>query len=73
MFLSTTQEPLDIKIDSFNKSLKQLLLRHRTEKLLKSLSWLCSKKRSETTDGLHSTYFPVKCDIPKCSVDLTFR
>ena len=32
-------------------------------KSLNSLSWLCSKKWSETADGLHSTLFPVKCDI----------
>ena len=71
MFLLRTGESLDIKIDSFNKSLKPLLSRHRIVKWLKSLSWLCSKRWSETTDGLQSTLFPVKCDRPKCSPNLT--
>ena len=73
VFLLRTGESLDIKIDSFNKILKPLLSRHRIVKSLKSLSWLCSKRWSETADGLHSTLFPVKCDIPICSLDLTLR
>ena len=43
VFLLRTGESLNIKIDSFNKSLKPLLSRHRIVKSLKSLSWLCSK------------------------------
>ena len=73
MFLLKTGESLDIKIDSFIKSLKPLLSRYRIVKLLKSLSWLCSKRWSETEDGLHSTLFPVKYDISMCSLDLTLR
>ena len=57
VFLLRTGESLDIKIDSFNKSLKPLLSRHRIVKSLKLLSWLCSKRWSETADGLHSTLF----------------
>ena len=68
MFLLRTWESLDIKIDSVNKSLKPLLSQHRIIKSLKSLSWLCSKRWSETADGFHSTPFPVKCDMPMCSV-----
>ena len=49
-----------------------LLFRHRIVKSLKSLSWLCSKRWSKTASGLHhSTRFPVKCGITKCSADLT--
>ena len=73
VFLLRTGECLDIKIDSFNKSLKPLLSRHGIVKSLKSLSWLCSKRWSEAADGLHSALFPVKCDIPMCSLDLTLR
>ena len=75
MFLLGTGESLDIKIDSLIKSLKPLLSRHRIVKLLKLLSWLCSKRWSETADGfgLHSTLLPVRCDIPMCSLDVTFR
>ena len=71
MLLLRTGESLDIKIDSFLKSLKPLLSQHRIVKSLKSLSWLCSKRLSETSDGLHSTLFPLKCDIPMRSLDLT--
>ena len=39
VFLLRTEESLDIKIDSFDKSLKPLLSRHRIVKSLKSLSW----------------------------------
>ena len=63
MFLLRIGESLDIKTDSFNKSLKLLLSGHRIVKLLKSLSWLCSKIRSEIAGGFHSTLFPVKCDM----------
>ena len=69
-FLLRTGESLDIKTDSFNKSLKPLFSWHRIVKPLKSLSWLCSKRWSETADGLYSTLFPVKCDIPMSSLDL---
>ena len=40
VFLLRTGESLDIKIDSFIKSLKPLLSRHR----IKSLSCFCSKR-----------------------------
>ena len=73
MLLLRTGESLDIKIDSFNISLKPLLSRHRIVKLLKSLSWLCRKRWSEIADSLHSTLFLVKCDIPMCSLDLALR
>ena len=68
-----TGESLDIEIDSFNKALKPLLSQHRTVKLLTSLSRLWIKERSETADGLHVILFPVKYDIPMCSLDLTLR
>ena len=43
MFLLRTGEPVDSKIDSFNKNLKPLS-RHWRVNLLKSLSWFCSKR-----------------------------
>ena len=73
MFLLRTEESVDINIDFFNKNLKPLLSQHRIENSLQSPLWLCNKRRSETADGLHSTPFPVKCDIPKCSPNLTLR
>ena len=73
MFLLRTGEFLDIKIDSFDKSLTPLLSQHRIVKSLKLLSWLCGKRRSETADGFHSILFPVKCDIVKCSLELMLR
>ena len=73
VFLLRTGESLDIKTDYFNKSLKPLLSRHRIVKSLKSLSWLCSKRWSEIADGLHSTLFPVKCDILMSSLGFTLR
>ena len=73
VFLLRTGESLDIKTDSFHKTLKPLLSRHRIVKSLKSPSLFCSKRWSEIADGLHSTLFSVKCDIPMCSLDLTLR
>ena len=75
MFLLRTGESLDIKLDSFNKSVKSFLSRprHRMVTFLKSLSGLCSKSWSKTADGLHSTLFPVKCGISMCSLDLALR
>ena len=73
VFLLRTGESLDIKTDYFNKSLKPLLSRHRIVKSLKLLSWLGSERQSETVDCLHSTLFPVKCDIPMCVLDFTLR
>ena len=73
LFLLKTGESLDIKIDSFNKRMKPLWSWHRIVKSLKSLSCLCSKRWSETADGLHSTLFPVKRDIRMCSLDLMLR
>ena len=57
MILLRTGESLDIKVETFNKSRKPLLSRHRIIKSLKSLSWLCSKRLSETEDGWHSILF----------------
>ena len=54
VFLLRTGESLDMKIDSFSKSLKPLLSRHRIVKSLKWLPWLCTKSWSETADSLHS-------------------
>ena len=73
MLLLKTWESLDIKKDSFNKSLEPLLSRHRIVKSLKSRSWLCSKRWSESTGDLYSTLFLVKYDVPKCSPDLTLK
>ena len=73
VFLLRTGESLDIKTDYFNKILKPLLSRHRIVKSLKLLSWLGSERWSETADCLHSTLFPVKCDIPMCVLDFTLR
>ena len=63
MFLLRTGESLDIKTDTFNTLTHYYL----------DMSWLGSKRWSETADGLHSTLFPVECDIPICSIDLRLR
>ena len=52
VFFLKTVESLDIKIDSFNKSLKPLFCQQRIVKSLKLLSWLCSKRKSETDNSL---------------------
>ena len=41
--------------------------------MLKLLSCLCSKLRSEIADGMQSTLFSGKCDMPKYSLDLPLR
>ena len=56
-----TKESLNFTIGSFKKSLKPLLSQHKIVKSLESMSWLFSKRLSETADGLHSTLYYISC------------
>ena len=66
-FLLSLGESLFIKIDSLKNSLNALLSSRKIEKLLKLLLlFSCNNRRSDITDGLHATLFPVKGDKPIC-------